>query len=364
MSRELLLLLEQNVADWGIETNQVRDAMRNVPDCEWTEAVVFRVIGWLERYRRTPVAEEHNAILFECIPERCKTHDVWVEMSVNYPPYLKRVPPKIATQEFYEDVMRRNPMIIGEVPRHNRTPNLCRIAIGNSEYTSVPLLKYIPYESQTEELILETINVHGGNELVWAAFQTRTICMRAVETHPTSIVWVNDQTFDICERAIQVAAGRENYYEIQGEVVELIRKHTPEICAMVVREMYWGLGCLRIQSRELCLEAIQRLNDHDIGQILVDIREQTLEICLAAYRRQRRSYASVRDAVMCRNMVRLVLTIEALIPLHNVGLSTSLLTEVCEQLMPDKFPPALTRNPQLLTPVQMWALAAKVKHAQ
>jgi len=211
-------------------------------------------------------------------------------------------------------------------------------------------------------MILADIEFFDGESLMWAAFQTRDICIAAVKSIPTTIELVKDQTLEVCENAIQAASERNDGDKTLHEVVALIKNHTPEICNIVLRHHPWSIARLRNHSREVCLTAIHNTDPVEVSLILNDIREQTLEICIAAYRKSRESYRAVHNPVLRRNMIRTILASDV-IPLHGADLSTSLLTEICEHLLPEKFPPVLWEKPQLLTPSQLWSLAAKVKHA-
>jgi len=232
------------------------------------------------------------------------------------------------------------------------------IAIESAHIDDV--LQHVPHEFQTEELILAALEMQGGASLAVAAIQTRNICMAAVGTAPTIISCVKDQTLEICKMAILTAAATDDVRELR-DVVLAIRNHSTEVCIGVLR--YWpnGLEYLRNHSLEVCLKAIELATPPGVPQVLKDIREQTLEVCLAAHRKMRSSYQSIRDPALRRQVVRLVLA-HALIPLRGVDLSASLLTEVGDCLTGKKFPPILWEDPQLLTPMQMWALAVKVKH--
>ncbi|MFA7286879.1 MAG: hypothetical protein WC052_04450 [Patescibacteria group bacterium] len=349
MSAQTLLTMIKR----GDTTELIHDGMRDLPENEWTENIIMWIINAL------PSLDRYN-VLFDCIPEHCKTYKICEVVSSICPKMLKRVPSTIATQAFYEDVVKRIFMAICEIPRQYRTTKLCEKVIYGG-HLGQDMLQYVPHESQTEKLILAAIAASGmGHVLKSAAFQTRNICIEAVKMTPTSIRWVDHQSFEICELALRLSA---RCVETTRAVIVSIRHHTLEVCKTFLEYMPNEFSYLRNHSRGVCLYAIQKSFVLNVPMILADIQEQNLTICVAAYKRRRDSYLSIRDNVMCSNLVRLILATEALIPLHDVGLSTSLLTEVCERLMPDKFPPALTRNPQLLTPVQMWALAAKVKHA-
>ncbi|MFA7286883.1 MAG: hypothetical protein WC052_04470 [Patescibacteria group bacterium] len=325
--------------------------LKNISESEWTEDMVLELLPLLpQRFYET---------LFDCVPEHCITSNVWQTVYLIHP---ELVPTAITTQGFYEDAVRRNRNTLCKIPRRNRTTKLCLIAINNTEREDCSLLHIVPYESQTEEMILTSIMINCGNVLAAAAFQTPRICMLAVEYEPTSIMLVNDQTFAVCEKAIQVAAQRgENY--VMRDVISSIREHTVEICIIILR--YCGsvvLESLRNHQREVCLEAIRLATRSEVVIVLRDIRTQTLEVCLAAYRKDQNSYQVVRDIVIRRRLLRMVL-VNMLIPLRGADLSTALLTEVCECLLIEKFPPMIWENPQLLTPTQLWKLAAKVKHA-
>jgi len=236
-------------------------------------------------------------------------------------------------------------------------------SIGNSYSTDV--LHHVPFESQTEEMILAAIETRGGIVLSSAAFQTQEICMKAVIDRPTIIAFVDEQTPELCELAIQVAATfdiDDGTIDVLRGVVLAIRDHTPAICISVLKHWHLAMEYLRNHSLEVCLEAIKIADSEEVADVMKDIREQTLEICVAAYRKSRTSYQTIRGVTMRRHVVQLVLATDVLIPLRDADLSTSLLTEVCEQIMGEKFPITLTMNPQRLTSTLLWALAAKVKH--
>ncbi|MFA7286881.1 MAG: hypothetical protein WC052_04460 [Patescibacteria group bacterium] len=275
---------------------------------------------------------------------------------------MDQVPANDATQIFYEDVVRQNSLAFFEVPCQYRTATVCMMAINNSGMSFGSVLCDIPYEIQTEKMILAAIDVHEGPDaLEGAAFQTRDICIAAIEKNPQDILWIDDQTPDICEMAIRISKKKGIGVRY---VVESIRIHTPELCMFVARNIPTAINLLRTQQREVCLEAIRSAHIEDVKWVLSEVREQFLEVSLAAYRRSRPSYQSIRDAKLRRCVVRLILAEEIFIPLRDTNLSTSLLTEVADCLMEDKFPPMLWKNPQVLTPTQMWALAAKVKHTK
>ncbi|MFA7286872.1 MAG: hypothetical protein WC052_04415 [Patescibacteria group bacterium] len=352
MSSELLTL--KNAIRLSSQSH-IFGCIEDLQESDWTEQLVLELIERL--------SFDYLDDLLDHIPATCKTYKVWREFTVQCPKLLEKVPTKMATQSFYEDVVVENAEAISHVPLQNRTTKLCRIAI---ERSPIPLLCHVPYGSQTEEMILASIDRHDGEELMAAAFQTRNICMVAIEIDPTSIEWIKDQTLEICEKAIRVAAavrrgGRE---KTLLDVVVSIRDHTPKICNLILHFMPQAIAILRNHSQEVCINAIQISSTLNVPRVLKDIREQSLEVCIAAFRKERLSYYAIRDTTMRQRVVRHILTTDALIPLRGVYLSTSLLTEVCEQVLIKKFTPIVTENPQLLTPAQLWTLAAKVKHAK
>ncbi|MFA7286884.1 MAG: hypothetical protein WC052_04475 [Patescibacteria group bacterium] len=359
-------------------------SLKTVPDCDWTEEIVLDVIPLL--------VEAYYDVLFDHIPERCKTYKVWCRISAIYRKILEhsRVPTEIATQSFYEDVMRQNCMVLSVIPRRYRTTNLCMIAANNddlksSDYFSGSVLEHVPHESQTEEMILSVIGKHGGFELQYAAFQTPAICIAAVETEPIMIAIVIDQTFAVCEAAIRAAENlQEVLISIRNQTPELcimainsvgngythdelrdivfaIRNHTLEVCISIVRYRPHMLAFLQNHHQEICLEVIDRIHPSEVTHILIDIRERTLAVCIAAYKKDQNSFQAIRDPGMRRQVVRQVLS-NMLISLRGANLSTSLLTEVCECMLDKNWPSMMWMNPQILSPTQLWALAAKVKH--
>lgn len=337
----------------------IYDRLIAIPTCKWTEEMVLEVLKFLTTHG---MSQYYYKTLFAHIPTSCLTYKIWRDISAGCPALMRQVPTGVATQSFYEDVVRLNSRALIEVPRHHRTIKLCSIAAKYSNTDNNFTLEHVPYESQTEEMILAAIDAQGGHELRVAAFQTREICMKAIKNDPKSIKWVNDQTPEICETAIQSAG----LYGEDGvrEVLASIRIHTLEVCINGVHQMENVLEYLRNQQPEVCLAAIKYSSRMNVGRTLSDVREQTLEVCISAYRKERDSYRSIRDNVMRRRVARLILASDALIPLHSACLSTSLLTEVCEILQVAKFALMIWSNTQLLTPVHMWALAAKVKHAK
>jgi len=304
--------------------------------------------------------ESYYRHLFNCVPNHLKTSNIWLAACTKYPGFMSQVPANVATQSFYENVVDKHSLAIRHVPRQYRTTKLCLTAINatGGDYWGPFMLEYVPYESQTEEMIIASIKIHGGHELASAAFQTRDICMAAVASGPIAIKWVNDQTFDICDMAIRHVANRGDI----RDVVLSIRNHTAEICIRVLHIDPMALVYLRNHSREVCLEAIRIADVSEVSQILDTMREHSLEVCIATYRKSRLSYLTIRDVGLRQRMIRLIIANDILIPLRGVNLSTALLTELCGCLMDHKFPSLMFVNPQLLTPMQLWALVAKVKH--
>ncbi|MFA7286876.1 MAG: hypothetical protein WC052_04435 [Patescibacteria group bacterium] len=340
------------------------------------------------------LTSKHYNDIIDNAPERCKTYKVWWHLVSTCPSFLKRVPTEVATQSFYDDAVRKNCMVLCVVPRRNRTTELCMLAVASHRFRAESALSNVPCESQTENMILTAISVHGGYALEFAAFQTPAICIAAVKADPIAITWVIEQTPAICEMAIQVASeeGKDNLRDVVtairnqtlaicemaiktaegygiGErisIVTAIRNHSSEVCISVLRRLPQAFEYLRNHSREVCLGAIEIATDPvdvNVARILTDAREQTLEVCLAAYRKSLQSYRAIRDTGLCWQVMRLVLATDVLIPLRGADLSTALLTEVVDCLMDEKFPPMLWSYAQMMPPVQMWTLAAKVKHA-
>lgn len=342
------------------DPHEISFAVHDLEEWEWSEEITLRLI-----YQLADVDDwEYYNILFHAIPERCRTYNVWRQLCVDNPEqYLEWVPSDVATQEFYEDVVSGNVAALCGIPRQFRTTKLCNTAINHSKFSEESGLRHVPHESQTEEMILEAINVYGASELSMAAFQTHDICYNAITNDATSIMWVIEQTFDVCELAINVAVEEGDDENVLHEVIASIRNHTPEVCISVLKRRPLALEYLRNQQKEVCLAAIRFAAPPDVPVVMGQIRDQLLEVCIAAYRKSQESYYAIREPTMRRRVVRLVLATDALIPLHGVGLSTSLLTEVCEGLQNDKFPPMMWASTQLLAPTQLWALAAKVKHA-
>lgn len=334
------------------------DAMEKAPDHEWSEDIVLKMIDLITWHQ---MGDWGYVDLYYRIPERCKSYKVCQAIVAGCPTLLTQVPSNVATQSFYEAVVKLNGMALFEVPRQHRTTKVCNLAFNNHKFENPSRLELAPYESQTEKMILAAIHCHGGEELELAAFQTHDICMKAVKMDSSTIVWVKNQTPEICDAAIQKAASSGG--QALRDVLASIRNHTLEVCREVLRHYPLMLEHLRNQQEEVCFIAIQFASVKDVSIILTDIREQTVKICIAAYRKATDAFHSIRDDVMRRHVVRLVMAEDVLMPICGVNLSTSLLTEVCEHLLPEKFPPEMWENLQLLTPPQLWALAAKVKHA-
>ncbi|MFA7286868.1 MAG: hypothetical protein WC052_04395 [Patescibacteria group bacterium] len=339
-------------------TSTIYNCLEHIPECEWTEEIVLELIG------KTSLEKQYVALIVS-IPERCKTYKVWLQLSVVCMGLLKRVPSKIATQSFYEDVVREKPMALKKVPLWYRTAKLCEIALDKTIQRAATgsVLRYVPHDIQTEEMILVSIDVHGGHDLASAAFQTRAICMRAVETEPKSISLVVEQTPEICEAAIQsTTIAMEDYDEIR-DVISSIRDHTQEVCFSVLKVWPLALNHLRNHSREVCLEAIRLAQPVDAAVLLTYAREQHLEVCLAAYRNERLSCYVIRDVAMRRRVERLILANTLLMPLRAINLSTLLLIEVCEAATPALFPAPTCRKRSALTPPAMWQLAKLIRDA-
>ncbi|MFA7286885.1 MAG: hypothetical protein WC052_04480 [Patescibacteria group bacterium] len=349
-----VLLVLKSFIDTG-QPDVIRNGLISVPKADWTENMIRETLFILPR--------AYHGNLVDCIPEQLKTYKVWVYLCSQSPAeFVRLAPTNVATQTFYEDVVSHNPTALCWVPMQYRTTKLCMISVYDVRFQDdIPVLSQVPYESQTEELILAAVAKPGGYELTSAAFQTTKICVAAVEVCPTSIKWVNDQTYAVCVSAIRVASGNAGLYGIR-DVVLLIRNHTPEICFAVLGFNPRAFVFLRNHSHDVCIKALRLVGTSDVSSILNDIREQTLELCMFAYRRSRNSYRSIHDTVLRQRMIRLIIANDILIPLHIIDLSTSLLTYVCTSLMRHKFRLMARDNPQLLAPTQLWALAAKVKH--
>jgi len=323
-----------------------------IPQDEWTEEMAIQVIR--------QISEENYDDVMDKIPLHCYTYRFWLNTGIFRPKILRRVPIGVATQTFYEDVVSGNSELLREVPYAYRTAKLCNIAINGATAGDRSLLIEIPEEIQTEEMILKAINLHGGTEMFYAAFQTRDICMSAVENAPYVIEFVKEPTFEICEMAIRTAAADADDYALI-EVVKCIKKHTPEICACVLRYRPLALEHLRILSHEVNMVAIQFSTPSEVPLVLSYVREQTLEVCLAAYRKSHEAYYQIRKAYLRRWMARLVMATDVLIPLRGADLSTSLLIEVCEAATPVLYPSPAWRMIIGLTLPQLWKLAKLIK---
>ena len=177
------------------------------------------------------------------------------------------------------------------------------------------------------------------------------MCKLAIDRDPTTLELVRNQTEKLCHRAIyrSVSMGAVSEHFVVTTLA-LIREQTEALCMYAIRAapVDW---------------AITRDEKKLMSRLLSAIRVQTLPVCMAAYRYSRWILHSVRSPSLQLQVERCAIA-EIVQSFLAVDLSTALLVEIIEALLPTMFPVPGWAVVPLPTPVQLWRLVAAIKHAR
>jgi len=119
---------------------------------------------------------------------------------------------------------------------------------------------------------------------------------------------------------------------------------------------------LRNPSDELCLAAMEKI-PHAAADVLLIIDNQTVAVCMAAYRHQPCSFCHINVKEIKRSVARLVIA-DKFMAIQDIGLSTLAMVNICEQLLlSGQFVLIMSGLPyHPFTWSQLWNLAALIKH--
>ncbi|MFA7286866.1 MAG: hypothetical protein WC052_04385 [Patescibacteria group bacterium] len=345
--------------------NQDPDILATIANEDWTLDMALAVAG----HNPTALPPRIRLTIMTYVPIRFHTRDVWKKAVCSVYNLYALMPKEFRDERFHGEVTRIWPILYGRIPLHCRTSQLSLDTFIN-KIVDPDFLMLVPPESQSDELILRalTVSVHNIKYVTYPTIQQQIVVL---EQDPKMIAHIEPQTEELCKYAMNIAINRPQYSpKIICDVLSAIRHQSDEICLLALQHWPRAMEFIRDQREELCLAAIAQFkkfrNDGErsmnmvVSSMLKLIRNQTLNICMAAYNKYKSSFICIRDRTMRNRIVRLVLS-RAIIALREVHLSTLLLTEVCEAARPALFPVPAYCERNVLTPPQLWQLAKLVR---
>ena len=339
------------------------EELQSIPDHEWTEALAHAVANtndWRNMVSNHPIL---------AVPERFRTPQLLLEATIATPWIIRVqriIPPHIVTSEFCLKLVKANCSALVNIPDNLRTTEICRAAIRPLSYETQfhNLLIWVPAAAQTEDLVCEIIPTiaSGYAILCYVATQTERICILAVTKRPREIEFVKNQTWSVCEAALTSALASTTPYDAVTDTLVAIREHTLQVGLKALEYGKDIVPYLRNPSDELCLAAMEKI-PHAAADVLLIIDNQTVAVCMAAYRHQPCSFCHINVKEIKRSVARLVIA-DKFMAIQDIGLSTLAMVNICEQLLlSGQFVLIMSGLPyHPFTWSQLWNLAALIKH--
>lgn len=150
-------------------------------------------------------AVEVDLYVFEDCPNKYKTSDFCEAVLERDPRFLEFVPEESLTDAMIQNAIDKNGLCLEYVPIAKITSELCENALLTSNGRA---FLYIPEHLRTQTICSKAFEFHVDNiQWIPRAFQTRAMCLKAVEDYGGYLRYCRFKTQAICQKALKNAPG-------------------------------------------------------------------------------------------------------------------------------------------------------------